>query len=198
MSKHEMHPLTERINIKQKLNSKQQRFTALNWLSATFPKAFDSSHSIHPLKTGIMQDILQYAASVPDLNISKSKLREAVILYTRKIEYLTCLKAREMRVDLNGNLTVQVTEEEALQAAEKLKKQTEKWIKKQRQESNLAPKSKAKITNYSANALLNADDDFPASSNLTVMIKHKTPKTYDPEAVARLKAKLGLKQAESV
>lgn len=205
MSKQTLHPLTEKINKKQKANAKQLRSDALRWLAKTFPKAFDDSTSIHPLKIGIMKDILTHPETA-SAGISLTKLREAVIIFTRKIDYLTCLKAREMRIDLDGNPTVLVTEEEAAQAAEKIKKHIEKCAKIARQNaleqnapsvkatlSTTAPLTQDSIT-YSSD--LDYDHRFAATQTPArapaVVIKHKTNKAFDPEAVARLKEKLGL------
>ena len=51
----------------------------------------------------------------------KGKLREAVVLFTRRLDYLTCLKAREMRIDLEGNIAGEVTEERLRMLLLKLK-----------------------------------------------------------------------------
>ena len=205
MSKQELHPLTEKINKKQKTISKQSRSVALRWLSQTFPQAFDDTLSIHPLKLGIMHDILAHSEAAIAAGISKTKLREAVILFTRRIDYLTCLKAREIRIDLNGNPTVQVSEEEANQAAAKIKKQIEKGAKLARMMSTTETasaksnsKSSFKLTQDSAT--YGSDTGYdpryaatpPVLRATPVIVKHKTTKAYDPDAVARLKEKLGL------
>nr|WP_253664881.1 ProQ/FinO family protein [Legionella micdadei] len=126
MRRQELHPRTAVINKTQKNKSKKARNEALSWLAVTFPQVFDNSLRIRPLKTGIMHDILAYADKAQEAGISKSKLREAVVLFTRRIDYLTCLKAREMRIDLDGNPVAMVTEEEAERAAVKIKKRVEK------------------------------------------------------------------------
>jgi ProP effector len=195
---------TERLHKKQQLNAKQLRLKALRWLATTFPKAFDDTLSIHPLKVGIMQDILVHADRAVAEGISKSKLREALIVFTRKIEYLTCLKTREMRIDLDGQPTTQVSEEEALQAIEKIKKHVEKCARLNRQNMTQPTKihSKSMAPNKS-DFSSGLDDDlsealFSTSSvrNATVLVKHRAAKTFDPDAVARLKEKLGLSQSE--
>lgn len=203
MSKHKLHPLTEKINQKQKMLSKQSRSIAQRWLAETFPRAFDDTSSIHPLKQGIMNDILAHSEAAKVAGISKTKLREAVILFTRRIDYLTCLKVREMRIDLDGAPTVQVTEEEALQAATKIRKQIEKRTKLARQTPEPA------VAEAKSKPAFQANQESPTYPNdayyepryattqtaprvTPVVVKHKTTKTYDPNAVARLKEKLGL------
>lgn len=212
MSKQELHPLTVKINQKQKAKAKQSRGEALHWLAQTFPSAFDDTVSIHPLKTGIMHDILAQAERAAIVGISKTKLREAVILFTRRIDYLTCLKAREMRIDLNGNPTALVSEEEAALAASKIKKHIEKSAKIARQNA-LAQEASSPKSNGQAPFQLTADS-IPYASDLgfdpryaaipqparspSVVVKHKATKSYDPEAVARLKEKLGLSRGRDL
>lgn len=206
MSKHTLHPLTEKINKKQKAIAKQSRSIALRWLAQTFPHAFDDTTSIHPLKLGIMHDILAHEETNKAIGISKTKLREAVTLFTRRIDYLTCLKAREMRIDLNGNPTVLVSEEEAEQAAAKIRKQIEKSAKLARLHSDALEVTAVKSTSKSPARFTldpipypndaNSDPRYamaqPAIKTTPVIVKHKAAKAYDPDAVARLKEKLGL------
>lgn len=220
MRKQELHPRTAVLNKSQKNKSKKARSDALLWLAANFPTAFDNSLRIRPLKKGIMEDILQHADKALEVGISKSKLREAVVLFTRRLDYLTCLKAREMRIDLQGNVVAEVSEEDAEHAAAKIKKRVEKSVKNARK--ILAEKVTGKPMfnpsglNYSAksfNESTSDSDDYlptyparaPAFSTQNipaqparasaVVVKHKTTRQYDPDAVARLKEKLGLSRS---
>lgn len=217
MRKQELHPRTAILNKSQKNQSKRARTEALAWLSQTFPMAFDNSVCIRPLKIGIMDDILQYADKALAAGISKAKLREAVVLFTRRIDYLACLKAREMRIDLQGEAVSEVGEEEAAHAATKIKKRVEKSIRNARKAlpTKAAPAavtssviSTTSYTSKSSSTTTSADDYLPtypprapayAAQNAStptrtasVIVKHKTTRQYDPSAVARLKEKLGL------
>lgn len=219
MRRQELHPRTAVINKAQKNRSKKARTDALLWLAANFPAAFDNSLRIRPLKVGIMDDILLYADKAEEVGISKSKLREAVVLFTRRLDYLACLKLREMRVDLHGNEIGAVSEEEAEHAAVKIKKRVEKSVRNARKiqvektptqsSSNQQSSSfQAKIMNQSPPA----EDYFPTypvrssmyntsapaqpAKTTAVVVKHKTTKQYDPDVVARLKEKLGLSRNE--
>ena len=208
MRKLELHPRTEFINKKQKNQAKTARNEALIWLSRVFPRAFDNSTVIQPLKQGIMNDILAHADKAQAAGISKSKLREAVVIFTRRIDYLTCLKAREMRIDLEGNPVTPVSEDEANHAAMKIKKHVEKSAKNARKllTSNTPTQINTRINESTqrssehymtphypehapAFSIKNAAQPTRASS---VLIKHKSARAYDPEAVARMKEKLGL------
>ncbi len=198
-----LHPHTAAINQKQKNKSKKARLDALAWLAGKFPQVFDNTTCIRPLHLGIMNEILVYAAEASEAGISKSKLREAVVIFTRRLDYLACLKAREMRVDLQGNLTIPVTDSEAEHAAEKIKKRVEKSAKNARK--NFAPVVKPRAAKAStapekeyslhySEPLFSENQVFeralPRPTQVT--IKHKQTRQYDPDAVARLKQKLGL------
>lgn len=219
MRRQALHPLTAVINKSQKNQSKRARHEALNWLARKFPEAFDNSQRIQPLKSGIMDDILAYADEAAEAGLSKSKLREAVVIFTRRLDYLACLKAREMRIDLQGNPVSVVTEEEAERAAVKIKRRIEKGLKNARNaaENKAAPTATVKseapaypsypqqATDYAsqyAERLSAYSASGPAAVMQTnrsaaVTVTHRnTKKAYDPEAVARLKEKLGLSRRE--
>ena len=206
MRKQELHPRTEIINKKQKNQAKIARNEALLWLATLFPCAFDNSVMIQPLKLGIMTDILAHADKASAAGISKSKLREAVVIFTRRIDYLTCLKAREMRIDLEGNPVTPVTEDEATRAGEKIKKRVEKSAKNARKTvinkptSYASPKSSSQKKYQTEPATPFYPERPPAFSvqsmapvrSTSVVVTHKAARAYDPDAVARLKEKLGL------
>lgn len=203
--KQELHPRTAAINKVQKNSSRHCKNKALQWLTQQFPEAFDNSLRIRPLKQGIMDDILAFAEQAAAAGISKSKLREAVVIFTRRVDYLTCLKAREMRIDLQGNPVAQVSEEEAERAANKIRKRVEKSI---RNAKKAAPvKSPAFYGDWddAPTAAASREPRMPIyppkpttvatatpAKTTTVMIKNKPSRAYDPGAVARLKEKLGL------
>lgn len=217
MRKQELHPRTAVLNKTQKNQSKKARSDALLWLAANFPTAFDNSLRIRPLKTGIMDDILQFSDKAAEAGISKSKLREAVVLFTRRLDYLACLKAREMRIDLQGNAVAEVTEEESEHAAAKIKKRVEKSVRNARkllagkttQTTGSSQQSSSYVSKPASQSVSSTEDYLPTypprnpsySSQIApaqpvrtaaVVVKHKTTRQFDPDAVARLKEKLGL------
>lgn len=219
MRKQEIHPRTVVLNKSQKNHSKKARLDALSWLAANFPAAFDNSVRIRPLKIGIMADILEFTDKAAAAGISKSKLREAVVLFTRRLDYLTCLKTREMRIDLYGNPVSEVTEEEAQHAASKIKKRVEKSVRNARKTfiSNSTAHSndsykKAGYTHskpssqtpedfmpiYPARApVFNDKNSTPQTAKASVVVTRKTTRQFDPSVVARLKEKLGLSKTEN-
>ena len=214
MSKQELHPRTAVLNKNQKNNSKKLREKALHWLASNFPLAFDNTLRIRPLKAGIMEEILHYADKAAADGISKGKLREAVVIFTRRLDYLACLKLREMRIDLQGNEISEVTLEEAEHAAIKIRKRVEKSARNARKllgnkssahsmsssNQNSAP-SKPHYTaqeqedylpTYPSRSTPYNSPSNPPVKVSSVIVKHKTTRQYDPSAVARLKEKLGL------
>lgn len=217
MRNQELHPRTEIINKHQKNHSKNARNKALGWLAARFPKAFNNTISIQPLKLGIMNDILTFSEEAEAAGISKSKLREAVVVFTRRIDYLTALKAREMRIDLNGNPVEPVSEEDAERATAKIKKRVEKSAKNARKKTNSKASGYSHPTAFratpqtkytsvqTANSYGEEREYESAYSNHSVaqptpavVVKHKSSRHYDPDAVARLKEKLGLSRKKEL
>lgn len=216
MSKQELHPRTAVLNKNQKNHSKKLRTQALQWLAVQFPSAFDNSLCIRPLKAGIMEDILEHADKALAAGISKGKLREAVVVFTRRLDYLACLKAREIRVDLQGTEVAEVSQEDADAAAAKIKKRVEKSARNARKllakpgfVVNAHNIVAAKPNRYAAQEQddylptypargpsYGASNSTPAPKAAPVIVKHKTTKQYDPSAVARLKEKLGLSRLE--
>lgn len=207
MRQQQLHPYTAIINKNQKDISKQARDICLNWLANTFPAAFNTTSHIRPLKIGIMKDIFEYADKAAAAGISKSKLRESVVMFTRRVDYLVCLKARNMRIDLQGNPVSVVTEEEAEKASAKIKKRVEKSVCNARKISrDSAPRQKTTQKVNSANNAVQthhyqhepltaySGQSFTAqpSRQTSVLIKTKTTRKFDPDSVARLKEKLGL------
>lgn len=209
MRKQELHPRTAVINKKQKNQAKIARNKALNWLVAKFPAAFDTTLRIRPLKLGIMDDILSYAEDAAAVGISRSKLRQAIVIFTRRIDYLTCLKAREMRVDLQGNPLEEVTEDEAMRAAAKIKKRVEKTIKNARKNVERTPNHshlpaakdmtvREQPMPYYAEHPQVFSGQYTPPARPAPVIKHKSTRAYDPDAVARLKEKLGLSRKQEI
>ncbi len=211
MRKQALHPKTVVINTKQKNLAKLSRTVALQWLVKHFPKAFDSRMHINPLKIGIMADILVFAEQAQQAGISKSKLREAVVLFTRRIDYLTCLKAGGTRIDLDGNPAGLVDIADAEKAHLKIKKRIEKKLKNTKKiiaptpVKPTASPSKVAVQDNGYTQYRSTFDDntihnrqaMRAHNPTGVNIMHKQSRQYDPNTLARLKEKLGLKQVAS-
>lgn len=136
-----VHPKTAIINNLQREKSREAVRHVLKWLSETFPKAFDVEGAIRPLKIGIYNDIMAYVNANGGLTFSMSKLRKALVVFTGRMQYLTCVKMRDMRVDLNGEDVEQVSEEAAKIAAEKIRLSVEKTARSKRR-SHSGPRTR--------------------------------------------------------
>ena len=172
MRQHTLHPKTAVINQKQKNLSKKSKLDALKWLQTRFPEAFDSSVRIRPLNLGIIDDILAHADEAAVLGISKSKLREALVLFTRRVDYL-------------------ISEEDAQSAAIKIRKRIDKNAKNTRKSdlglADLPKRSKISTPNVFTQTPLQGPET--QQTRVRVMSKQRA---YDPLAIARLKEKLGI------
>lgn len=81
---------------------------ALEMLIKLFPKAF-SKDQVRPLKIGIFNDIKARVVDVKDLSITK--VRAALRVYTTRPEYLQSIVEGAKRIDLDGNEVDTVTKE---------------------------------------------------------------------------------------
>lgn len=199
MSHKKLHPLTAILNQKQKHQSKIERLKALHWLAKKFPEAFNNQLKIRPLKTGIMHDLLAYTDEAAKEGISKAKLREAVVTFTRRVDYLTCLKAKEMRIDLHGNPTAFVTQDEAEKAALKIKNRVEKATRHAQQniankvaqyyqKQTAAPRRKF----HEKGNVLYSTPPATTSHTPSITVKRKFTTSVHAQTVTRLKERLGL------
>jgi ProP effector len=209
MNKMEHRPRTDSTHRAEKARSMDARLKALRWLANTFPEAFDSDQRIRPLEIGIMQKIIAYRKEKGDESVSLTKLREAVVMFTRRIDYLTCLKAREQRIDLYGKPIAEVTQEEADKAAQKIKKRIEKNIRTGRKIANQSSTSRSAhpFNRYQGNErgerAERGNERYPQYQNTqpvmtmrqapNVTVRQKT-RQYDPNAVERLKEKLRIRK----
>lgn len=80
------------------------------YLQSHFPKAFPVE-GIVVLKKGINKDIHEKGV-LSIINISQTKLKRFLALYTKSFRYLKAFNAGAHRYDLEGNITGQVTLEE--------------------------------------------------------------------------------------
>lgn len=218
-----LHPKTQRLNRSQKQKANRARVDALSWLAETFPEPFNTEKQVRPLKKGIMQDILAYLDANPDNSMSKTKIREAVVMFTRRMEYLVCVKCRNKRIDLQGNVVEDVSDKEAEYAAEKIRLHVESAIEKAEKPprsrrydacEKFPPRARDLARKYEKERMSvvdNGNNLHPSDMNYSsgvlstpamgqaptqtqVTVKRKVAKRVDPDAVARLKAKLGIKK----
>lgn len=140
---------------------------ALAWLKVTFPLAFFDGRQCKPLKVGIIKDIIDYIETHPELSVSKTKVRLAVVQYTRQRYYITHLREGADRIDLTGTPAGQVNEEEAKSAQFKLRRKG----KKPMMGNKRRPSMKTSISRRSATGT-------GGIVNPTIKIRHKRPLSY--------------------
>lgn len=98
-----------------KLNSSKE---VIAFLAESFPQCFCTEGEAKPLKIGIFQDIVE---RVPEESqISKTRLRSALRLYTSSWRYLHGIKAGAKRVDLDGNACGELDEQHVEHARKQL------------------------------------------------------------------------------
>ncbi|UDG79605.1 RNA chaperone ProQ [Candidatus Steffania adelgidicola] len=114
------------------------------FLAKRFPLCFAATGEKRPLKIGIFHDILKRMED--EKNISKTKLRSALRLYTSTWRYLYGITCGIQRVDLDGNLCGAIETQHIEHARRKLE-ETKTRIQLQR----VAQQSK-KSENYAATA----------------------------------------------
>lgn len=100
--------------------SKKEQFKRVNaWLMQTYPACFRKTKP-QPLKHGIRNDILEHY-HLDDVVFTIDNLRETLGWYRRRFQYLQAIVAKRPRIDLNGNIVGEVTDEEVEEALEQMK-----------------------------------------------------------------------------
>jgi ProP effector len=102
----------KKIEAKRKKEYEANR-KALDELCELYPEVF-SPTAPKPLQIGV------HEAIAADGKLSKTRIRRALNLYVRMRKYIACLTEGTDRVTLGGEVTGQVTAEEAQHAQEKL------------------------------------------------------------------------------
>ncbi|MBD1389678.1 RNA chaperone ProQ [Neiella sp. HB171785] len=88
------------------------------FLAETYPQCFVTEGDAKPLKIGIFQDLVEALAD--NERISNTRLRQAIRHYTSSMRYLSSVKAKALRVNLDGSTGDAVTEEHESYAQERL------------------------------------------------------------------------------
>lgn len=99
---------------------KPEKQRIIDWLIEHFPRAFfKKENQIKPLQIGIFDEIIEFYERLDYPDFSKKGLREAINYYSSSPAYLKCQKAHAPRVDLYGNESDLVTEEQAQYAEQR-------------------------------------------------------------------------------
>jgi sRNA-binding protein len=106
-------------DVRQPYYKRESVQKALAWLYNTFPKCF-SQREQKPLKINITDDIFNYLLNAENKEElpSKSAVRKALTTYTHNRFYLKECVLDAYRIDLNGETTTTITQQEADYAKE--------------------------------------------------------------------------------
>ena len=142
-------PLTpEQRKQKERAKAREAAKAAMALLCEHYPEIFNLNEP-KPLKIGIHQDL------AADEKISKTKIRRGLSAYVRHHKYHACLIPGANRVGIDGQVTGQVTEDEASHAQEKLSAQKERFQQRKKQnQQRRRDKEKSERINQKLEALM--------------------------------------------
>jgi ProP effector len=95
------------------------------YLAEKFPACFSTEGHAKPLKIGIFQELAEKLAE--DETVSKTRLRQALRHYTSSWRYLKAIKMGSFRIDIDGNDSAEIDQEQADYASKTLKESQEKF-----------------------------------------------------------------------
>ncbi len=109
--------------------AKKDKLQIINWLVEHFPNTFfKKENQVKPLKIGIFDDIIDFYERLDSPPFSKKSLREALRYYSTSPAYLICQKENAPRIDLYGNETDLVTQEQAKYAYQRYEERYKKTL----------------------------------------------------------------------
>jgi ProP effector len=115
----------------------------IGYLAKKFPACFSIEGAAKPLKIGIFQDLAEKL--IDDETVSKTRLRQALRHYTSSWRYLKAIKVGCFRIDIDGNDSAEIDQEQSDYASKTLKESQEKFGTKK-------PKDKVAKKPYKGNA----------------------------------------------
>ncbi len=155
------------------------------YLAEKFPACFSIEGNAKPLKIGIFQDLAEKLTG--DETVSKTRLRQALRHYTSSWRYLKAIKLGAFRVDIDGNNSAEIDQEQADFASKTLKESQEKF-------GNKKPKDKAPKKPYKGN---NAKGTKPESKDSTDNSRKEKFNSVKSSKRAPAKAAVKLKPVET-
>lgn len=118
----EQTPVTDQENNEVKRLSTKE---IIAYLAEKFPACFSIEGPAKALKIGIFQDLSEKL--IDDETVSKTRLRQALRHYTSSWRYLKAVKLGNFRVDIDGNDSAEIDQEQADYASKTLKESQEKF-----------------------------------------------------------------------
>jgi ProP effector len=120
------------------------------YLADKFPKCFSIDGPAKALKIGIFQDLSAKLAE--DKTVSKTRLRQALRHYTSSWRYLKAVKLGNFRVDIDGNDSAEIDQEQADYASKTLKESQDKFGNKNKHDKTSKKPYKGSKLNKSDNS----------------------------------------------
>ncbi|MGB1261382.1 MAG: RNA chaperone ProQ [Cognaticolwellia sp.] len=151
------------------------------YLAEKFPACFSLEGQAKPLKIGIFQDLAEKLAG--DETVSKTRLRQALRHYTSSWRYLKVIKVGSFRVDIDGNDSAEIDQEQAEYAAKTLKESQEKFGNKNSKDKT----AKKSYKGNNNNGTKSVKKDSTASSRKEKFNAVKSSKRAAPKAAVKLK-----------
>jgi sRNA-binding protein len=140
--KHKKH---KKYKKKKKQESVKKVHKTLEWLCSRFPKCFNLEDR-QPLEIGIKQKIVTIAAREEN-SPTQNQIQKALKRYTISLQYFDALICKTHRIDLEGNLSQEITNPEkdnALNNKDRILASIEK--RKKKEEERATAKAKKEVT----------------------------------------------------
>ena len=167
---------TENVEVKR-ISTKE----IIAYLAAKFPACFSTEGHAKPLKIGIFQDLAEKLAD--DETVSKTRLRQALRHYTSSWRYLKAIKVGSFRIDIEGNDSAEIDQEQADYASKTLKESQEKFGNKNSKDK-VAKKPYKGNANKGTKAVKKDSTDSNRKEKFNAV---KSAKRAAPKAAVKLK-----------
>ena len=176
------------------------------YLAEKFPTCFSIDGNAKPLKIGIFQDLAEKLSG--DETVSKTRLRQALRHYTSSWRYLKAIKVGTFRIDIDGNNSAEIDQEQADYASKTLKESQEKFGNKNTKDKavkkpykgNANKGTKSVVKDASDNSRKEKFNSVKSSKRTTtkVAVKLKPVETSNAVVGKHIKVQLGQSSMDAV
>ncbi len=187
--------VTEQAPVTVEQNAEVKRLSTkeiIAYLAEKFPKCFSIEGPAKALKIGIFQDLSEKL--IEDKTVSKTRLRQALRHYTSSWRYLKAVKLGNFRVDIDGNDSAEIDQEQADYAIKTLKESQEKFGNKIKHDKTGKKPYKGSKLNKSDNS---SETKSSAHSQVTQQDKQAKFKSVKSTKRTHVKAEVKLVPVET-
>jgi ProP effector len=156
------------------------------YLTEKFPACFSLDGPAKALKIGVFQDLAEKLTD--DETVSKTRLRQALRHYTSSWRYLKTIKLGSFRVDIDGNDSAEIDQEQADYASKTLKESQDKFGNKNKHDKAGKKPYKGSKLNKSDNS-----SETKSSTHSPVTTQEKQAKFKSVKSTKRPQAKAEVK-----